>query len=75
MKLRILKLMENAYDSLYDLQNAKGTSDKYNDVLEDIERRAKQYGYKFKINPSDKWRLYAMNKAEWEQYKNSVKVE
>ena len=41
MKLRILKQMETAYNSLYDLQNAKGITDRYEETLKDIEKRAK----------------------------------
>ena len=69
MKLRILKLMEKAYDSLYDLSRDSGYPKEYETALSTIEDKAKEYGYKFKVSPSDTWKLYKMTSQEWKEYK------
>jgi hypothetical protein len=67
-KLRKLILLEKAYDSIYDLNNYLGY--KLNDVLTTLEKEAKDYGYQFKLNSNDKFKLKSMTKKEFEDYKN-----
>lgn len=69
-KLRKLILLEKAYDSLYDLNTRM--NHKFNDTLVELEKEAEEYGYKFKLNSKDKFKLYAMTKKEYEEYKNKA---
>ena len=66
-KLRKLKLLEKVYDSLYDLNNIMNY--KFNSVLEQLEKEANKYGYKFKISPTDKFKLYSMTQKEYQAFK------
>ena len=69
-KLRKLKLLEKAYDSLYDLNNVMGNI--FEETLTKIEQEAKVYGYGFKISPGDKFKLYAITKKEYKTFKEVV---
>lgn len=54
MDVKIVKLMSEAYDKLYDLDSA--TNFAYKDLLKVLRDNVEANGYEFVLSKSDKWK-------------------